>query len=200
MFNNIYEIVFLVEFVAVIGVRIYWTSRAAKSGSQRKKFGEIWRESPAETIFMFLSFFGMQVFPLIYVLTPWIDFADYPTLSWLRLLGAALFAAGIWLLWRSHADLAANWSASLEARNEQTLVTGGVFARIRHPMYSAHLLWAFGQALLLPNLLAGVLFLAVQVPLYAIRVPREERLLIERFGEPYREYMTRTGRFLPHLG
>jgi protein-S-isoprenylcysteine O-methyltransferase Ste14 len=66
-------------------------------------------------------------------------------------------------------------------------------------MYAAHLLWAIAQGLLLENWLAGWTFLVVFVPLYLLRVPKEEQLMLERFGEHYRQYMNRTGRIIPRL-
>jgi protein-S-isoprenylcysteine O-methyltransferase Ste14 len=41
---------------------------------------------------------------------------------------------------------------------------------------------------------------AVTFTLLAVRSRTEEQKLLERFGEPYRAYQQRTGRFLPRLG
>jgi protein-S-isoprenylcysteine O-methyltransferase Ste14 len=72
-----------------------------------------------------------------------------------------------------------------------------VYGRIRHPMYAAHFLLGIGQVLLLQNWLVGPANLLVFTPLYLIRVAREERLLLDRFGDEYRAYMERTGRLIP---
>jgi len=87
----------------------------------------------------------------------------------------------------------------LKIRSEHTLVTSGVYRHIRHPMYAAHLLWAIAQALLLSNWLAGWALLVTFVPLYLVRAPREEHMMLEHFGEEYREYMSRTGGLIPRL-
>ncbi len=87
----------------------------------------------------------------------------------------------------------------MEIREEHTLVTRGIYKYMRHPMYSAHFLWAIAQALLLQNWIAGPAFLVTSVPLYLFRVPVEERMMLERFGEEYRLYMNRTGRMFPRL-
>jgi protein-S-isoprenylcysteine O-methyltransferase Ste14 len=60
-------------------------------------------------------------------------------------LGAALQMCRLWLFWRSHHDLGGNWSPSLEIAEQQTLVTRGVYARVRHPMYAAQALLALAQ-------------------------------------------------------
>lgn len=84
---------------------------------------------------------GMFVLPVIYVLTGWLDFADYHLPVWAGWLGVVLFALAVWLLWRSHADLEDSWSPRLEIMEGHSLVTQGVFRHIRHPMYAAHWLW-----------------------------------------------------------
>ncbi len=142
---------------------------------------------------------GMIAAPCIYLTTPWLDFADYAAPVWAGVLGAVAAAASICLLWRTHADLGRSFSPYLELQREHSVVTRGVYSRIRHPMYSAHWLWAVAQALLLPNWVAGPALLLTFLPLYLRRVPREERMLLDRFGEEYRSYMERTGRLLPRL-
>ena len=113
--------------------------------------------------------------------------------------GTLIFAGAIILLWRAHADLGLNWSATLQIRSGHSLVTHGVYRRIRHPMYAAHLLWAIAQGLLLENWFAGWPFLVTFVLLYALRVPREERMMLEQFGDEYRNYMAQTGGMTPRF-
>jgi len=66
-------------------------------------------------------------------------------------------------------------------------------------MYAAHWLWGIAQALLLQNWIAGLAMLASFLPMYLHRVPREEQMKLEQFGEEYRLYMNRTGRLIPRL-
>jgi protein-S-isoprenylcysteine O-methyltransferase Ste14 len=111
-----------------------------------------------------------------------------------------VLAAGTWLFWRSHADLGVNWSARLALRDRHDLVTAGVYARVRHPMYAALIISGAGQALVLANLIAGFSLLAAALVFYSIRIPREERMMIDAFGDRYRTYMARTGRVFPRFG
>jgi protein-S-isoprenylcysteine O-methyltransferase Ste14 len=66
-------------------------------------------------------------------------------------------------------------------------------------MYSAHWLWGIAQALLIHNWIAGLASLVIFLPLYLLRVSREEQMMLEQFGEEYRLYMRRTGRIIPRL-
>jgi protein-S-isoprenylcysteine O-methyltransferase Ste14 len=148
---------------------------------------------------MTVSAAGLGVVPAVYVFAGAPAFADYsfrPGQGW---LGAAVFAAALWLFYRTHKDLGRNWSVTLEVRERHTLVTGGVYSRVRHPMYSAFWLWAIAQALLLPSWIAGPAGLVGFGTLFFLRVGREEALMIATFGDEYRRYMARTARVVPGL-
>ncbi len=153
----------------------------------------------ADAVLTALPVFGMFLLPLTYVLTPWLDFADYRLPPWAGWIGVAIFALAIWLLQRSHADLVANWSSRLELLDGHSLVTHGVFRRIRHPMYAAHLLWGMAQVFLLQNWIAGFGMLVTFLPGYFYRARVEEEMMIEHFGDEYCSYMGRTGRLFPRL-
>lgn len=98
-----------------------------------------------------------------------------------------------------HRDLGANWSPALEIGAKQQLVTQGVYRAIRHPMYTSLLLWSIAQVLLLHNGIAGPAGLVAFLLLRLVRVPREERMMLDHFGDAYRAYSARTGRILPRL-
>ncbi len=147
-----------------------------------------------------LAALGTGVLPIVNCMTPWLDFADYPWPGILRGLGACVLASALWLLWRSHADLGENWSITLKVREGHALVTDGVYRHVRHPMYAAYFLWGVAQWLMLPNWIAGPAHLLTFGLLYAVRVPREERMMLDRFGDEYRAYAARTGRLWPRSG
>ncbi|MBZ5637846.1 MAG: isoprenylcysteine carboxylmethyltransferase family protein [Acidobacteriia bacterium] len=73
---------------------------------------------------------------------------------------------------------------------------GGLYTWIRHPQYMALALTGLGLAVLWPRFLTIVLW-TVMVGLYGLLARDEERRMVSQFGDEYREYMTRTGRFLP---
>ena len=155
------------------------------------------RRSALDTALMSFTSVGLLLLPLLYVFTPWLEFADYRPPMWTGWVGAVVFAAAVWLLWRSHVDLGRNWSPTLQVSEGHTLITQGVYRHIRHPMYAAHWLWAVAQVLLLHNWIAGPALLVFFLPLYILRVPREEQMMLEHFGDEYRAYIKRTGRVVP---
>ena len=190
--DNIFEVIFLVGFVAGTVIRkIYMAKgRGSKTASRRK--------SVVDIVLIGSAGVGLAA-PLFYLFSPWLDFANYDLPGWFGWVGTPVFAGAILLLWRSHTDLGRNWSATLMIRQEHSLITDGIYRHIRHPMYTAHLLWAIAQGLLLQNWLAGWAFLVISVPFYLVRVPKEEQMMLEHFGEKYRKYMSRTGRIIPRI-
>ena len=66
-------------------------------------------------------------------------------------------------------------------------------------MYSAMFLLGVAQALFLPNWIAGPAYLLGFGLLYACRVTYEERMMLDRFGAEYEQYMQRSGRLVPPL-
>ena len=190
--DNTFKVIFLVGFVVGSVIRKVYTAgcRGNKSVDKRK--------SVVDIILIIAAGVGLAA-PLFYLFSPWLDFANYDLPGWLGCVGTVVFAMALFLLWRSHADLGRNWSAILQIRQEHSLVTDGIYRHIRHPMYAAHLLWAIAQGLLLENWLAGWAFLVMFVPFYLFRVPKEEKLMLEQFGQEYRQYISRTGRIIPRF-
>ena len=194
MSQEIFSWVWLVLLIVIIAVRKVHERKAGKRVSLKG--------TPlAEAAQMVLWGVAAGVLPFFYMFGTWLDFANLPFKMppAFGFVGTALFLIAIWLLHRSHADLGKLWSPTVEPEAEQLLVTDGVYKRVRHPMYAAHVLWGIAQTLLLPNLIAGPLALVLIFAVICLRVPREERAMLEQFGDEYRRYMDRTGRILPKL-
>ena len=142
---------------------------------------------------------GTTLIPLLWVLTPLFAFADYALYAVPYAIGIALMLLGLWLFYRSHNDLGLNWSITLQIREHHSLVTNGIYSKIRHPMYSAMLLLGVAQVLFCPNWIAGPAYLLSFGLLYLFRVQAEERMMVDRFGVEYEEYIRKTGRVTPRL-
>ncbi|MCI0629628.1 MAG: isoprenylcysteine carboxylmethyltransferase family protein [Phycisphaerales bacterium] len=154
------------------------------------------RKGTAETVLLTLMWVGFFV-PLVWIVSPAFSFAEYPLRAGPLIAGIVCLIVGLWLFYRSHADLGTNWSVTLQVREQHQLITHGVYRRIRHPMYTALLLYSIGQALVIPNWVAGPLYLVAFIVLLAFRLPAEERMMIEEFGEQYTAHMARTKRLAP---
>ena len=155
-------------------------------------------KTPLEISLLVLAWVGFFV-PLIWVASPAFWFAEYPLRAGPLVAGGMCTAIGLWLFYRSHADLGTNWSLSLEVREEHRLITNGVYRGVRHPMYSALVLYSVGQALVIPNWLAGLSNLVAFTVLLALRVGAEERMMAQQFGSEYAVYTARTKRLIPRV-
>jgi len=153
-------------------------------------------KTPLETIILILAWTGFFI-PLIWVASPVFSFAEYPLRAGPLISGIVCFVIGLWLFYRSHADLGTNWSVTLEVRERHRLITQGIYRRIRHPMYSALGLYGAAHALVIPNWVAGPSNLVAFAVLFALRVRAEERMMLEQFGDEYTTYMERTKRLVP---
>ena len=192
MGNSIFKLVYFLEMVLISVVRSFSTSK------YRKLTTEVDRTTLPDQILLGLNGIAM-ILPLFYIFSSWFDFADFFLPAWLRWIGVVLFAGAAILLWKTHRDLGRNWTPTLGIREDHTLVTKGIFKSIRHPMYTAHLLWALAQPLILTNWIVGFSFLVTQILQYLLRIKPEEQMMLDLFGDQYQEYMNNTGRFLPRL-
>jgi protein-S-isoprenylcysteine O-methyltransferase Ste14 len=155
-------------------------------------------KGPREIVLLTSAWFAFFL-PLIWITTPVLAFADYPLHPIPLLTGALCLALGLWLFRRSHADLGANWSITLEVREKHQLVTHGVYRWVRHPMYLALFIYSAGQALVLPNWLAGPSYGVAMVLIFVFRLGPEERMMLEEFGKDYDLYRARTKRLIPGI-
>ena len=155
-------------------------------------------KTPLETGLLVLAWVGFFI-SLIWVASPAFWFAEYPLRSGALIAGVICVVIGLWLFYRSHADLGTNWSITLEVREGHRLVTQGVYRWVRHPMYSALALYSVGQALVIPNWVAGLSNLVAFFVLFGLRVGAEERMMARQFGNEYAAYTARTKRLIPHV-
>ena len=118
--------------------------------------------------------------------------------AWLRWAGFALGLISVvfWTWTQIHLDT--QWSAQLQLKKNHKLVTTGPYAYVRHPLYMGMIGWAVSLSLLTANWIF-VAVCALSIAGVVGRVPKEEQMMIEAFGDDYKAYMQRTGRFFPKL-
>jgi protein-S-isoprenylcysteine O-methyltransferase Ste14 len=189
----VYKIVYWLGLVVEVVIRAPYR----KSWKQAEKTERL-HSRVDQVLLVLMSVAGLAI-PLIYSVTNWLAFADYRLPAWLGWSGAAVMTGAVFVFFQAHRDLKANWSPILEIFTGHALVTKGIYSVIRHPMYASGWLLAVAQILLLQNWIAGPITLIVYIPLYIIRVPSEERLMLDTFGEQYRDYCKKTGAVIPRF-
>jgi protein-S-isoprenylcysteine O-methyltransferase Ste14 len=116
--------------------------------------------------------------------------------DWLRWVGFALGLVSVAFWTWTQVALGMQWSPQLRLHKGHHLITTGPYAHLRHPMYAAISGFGIGLALVSANWVFAALTLLVLIGL-AVRVPQEEQMMIDEFGDEYRTYMRQAGKFLP---
>jgi protein-S-isoprenylcysteine O-methyltransferase Ste14 len=177
-------------------IAAYHRIQAAKTGERFDRR----EEGLLLAIVLRLAGLFMWMGTIVYIsYPPAVGWASVAMPPWLRWLGAVLGLAGVGMMYWTLVNLGKNLTDTVTTRRDATLVTTGPYRFVRHPFYVTVALLMAGVALLSANGFIAVSGLAVIVLLTA-RTPKEEQKLVEKFGEPYRAYMARTGRFVPRIG
>jgi len=169
-------------------------NRAQDKISAKKEEGSI--------LLVLRSVFGLGLWlgTLTYLVNPgWMAWSRLPLPDWTRWVGATIMLFCIPLFYWIFTSLDKNITPTTAIRSEHTLVNSGPYRWIRHPLYTVGFLFFLGFCLLSSNGFMILMTLGGAVIL-ANRTPIEEARLIERFGDDYRQYMTKTGRYFPQWG
>jgi protein-S-isoprenylcysteine O-methyltransferase Ste14 len=196
MNENIFRIFAAILLFTAIGISTYFRRKADRESGET-----IPRKADGTALMTIIRIGGLILWlsPLVYLLNPaWMAWSKMGLPEWARWLGVILgivCTAGIYWLFSS---IGSGITATSATRQNHKLVTRGPYRWIRHPLYTfgSSMFIAFGM--MADNWFIALLGILAFVAM-AIRTPKEEANLIEKFGDEYRKYMQRTGRFLPRL-
>lgn len=179
------------------GISIYFRRKADKESG-----GSLSRREDGTVMMTIIRIGGLFLWlsPVVYLINPaWMAWSKAGLPDAVRLAGFALGLVCVPLIYWLFRSIGAGITPVSATRKEHKLVTHGIYKYVRHPLYSVGSSLYIAFALMADNwfiaLLAALAFIAM-----AIRTPKEEANLIEKFGDEYREYMKHTGRFLPKIG
>lgn len=196
MNENIFRILAAAIFLAGISISIYFRSKADRDTGEKVT----WEKEGLAMILvlrigglvLWFSMLGYLIYP------PMLAWSKVGLPEWMRWSGVGLGIICVALIYWMFNSIGAGITPTVATRSEHKLVTKGPYRWIRHPLYT------FGTVFFLSfALMADSWFIAVMavlaILLLSIRLPTEEALLIEKFGDEYREYMKSTGRYLPKI-
>ncbi len=193
--EKIFHILFIISFLGSGAIRSIFGQKSAQPAEKVE-----WKESKFKAVSLIILTVGYSIFALSYMVKPaWWAWATFSLPLWARWIGVVLTIGGMPLLAWVQWSLGQNFAAVLHIREGHTLVTDGPYRFVRHPMYSLIFLYGLGLLLLTANWLIGLPMLLGAAAFIIPRVGKEEALMLEQFGDNYKEYMERTGRFLPRL-
>jgi len=196
MNENIFRISAAVILLTSMSISFYYRLKADRETGEK-----VSRKVDGNVMMNVIKLFGLLLWlsPFVYLLNPgWMAWSKIGLPEWVRWLGVVtgIFSTtGVYWLFSS---IGSGITPTSATRQQHQLVTSGPYRWIRHPLYTfgSSLFLAFGM--MADNWFIAVLGILAFIAM-AIRTPKEEANLIEKFGDEYREYMQRTGRFLPKL-
>ena len=119
---------------------------------------------------------------------------EFPYLA-LRWIAAAMVVACFVITLRAWRRMGRDWRMDISDRNTN-LITDGLFARIRHPIYAFSIAMMIATAIVLPTW-SMIIVAIVHIALMNMKARNEESHLARLHGDAYARYVARTGRFLP---
>jgi len=189
----IFRIALAVVGTVYFGIRVYYTRKTLQWD---KNFFRP-RGDLRQLVFVTVGF--LIIAPVvIYIFAPQqMAWAALPLPVGWRWFGIGLGLVGIFLLLWVHHTLGKNFSVPGVMKEKQSLVTAGPYKWVRHPMYTVIFLVTVVYFLISANWFIGLVWIGWIVGTVVSMVRDEEAVLIAKFGDEYRAYIRRTGRFLP---
>ena len=197
MNENIFRILAAIILFTGVGISIYYRRKADLESGEK-----VSRSVDGNLMMTVIKIFGLLLWfsPLIYLLNPrwmtWSKIGLPDGVRWLGVVIGALCVLGIYWLFSS---IGSGITPTSATRQQHVLVTRGPYRWVRHPLYTIGSSLFVGLGLMADNWFIAALGILAFIAM-AIRTPKEEANLIEKFGDEYREYMKHTGRFLPKVG
>jgi protein-S-isoprenylcysteine O-methyltransferase Ste14 len=187
-----FRLIIIGQFVAMGMVRAYFGAPRSEvaQGTQARHVESPWL-AVTLSVTALLHFGAILTYLASPPLLGWSLFEVAVPIQWIGILISCLGVAGE--IWAAVA-LGPSYSPMLQVAGERLVVTAGPYRWIRHPLYAFWLPTMGGWGVAAGNwfiLVSGTVLILV---LMIIRVPREEAMMLEGFGETYRQYMTGTGR------
>ncbi len=189
----------LLGMLTIIGT--YFRLRAASTGEAIDR----WQEGAVILFGIRLTGFLAIAGLFAYLISPtWMAWSSFVRIgewhlpNWIRWIGVGVGAVAVLLVFWTFATLGKNLTDTVVTRKEHTLITNGPYRWVRHPFYGSFVLFVLGLSIAITNWFIP-LVCAITLALLIKRTDTEEAKLVKRFGDDYRLYMQKTGRFFPNL-
>jgi protein-S-isoprenylcysteine O-methyltransferase Ste14 len=178
--------------VLLIGTVVGRVLLLRRSGTQAMHFGKLDKTDfliPPVALFYFYTVFAAA---FGWPLTSTRRFFHSTAVAW---LGVVVCLGGVLILVLSLVAFGRSFRVGIDADQPGPLVTTGIFALSRNPIYVGFFLFLVGQFLVFPNWIP-LFYLVGATLLFHRQVLREEEFMRQRYGREYAEYSSRVRRYV----
>ncbi len=197
MKEDVFRIVAGAIFFSGLGISGYFRRKADQASGER-----IARAVDGAALLTAIRIGGLLLWlsPLVYLIDPgWMVWSRANLPDWVRWLGVGVGAICTVLIFWVFSSIGSGITPTSATRDAHILTTSGPYRWVRHPLYTVGSSFFVSFGMMADSWFIAVLGMLAFVAM-AVRAPAEEANLIEKFGDEYRVYMKRTGRYLPRLG
>ena len=196
MNENIFRILAAVILLSGMGISFYFRTKADRDSGEK-----ISRKVDGSVMMNFIKFGGLILWlsPFVYLINPiWMTWSKIGLPESIRWFGVGFGIYCVFGIYWLFSSIGSGITSTSATRKEHKLSVSGPYRWVRHPLYTvgSSMFIAFGM--MADNWFIALLGILAFIGM-AVRTPKEEANLIEKFGDEYREYIKRTGRFLPKL-
>ena len=173
---------------------IYWLKTADRANVAKPKHTEYKTSQKIKDYILYLlwallglQLLGLSLFPFPYTMAG-------------QCVGLVMASIGVVISVMGRHELGVNWAhgGEYQVKNNQELVTTGIYRYIRHPIYLGVML-AYGGGQIVAGSYLSIVFLILFTYSSIVQAQKEEKLLLHHFGQKYEDYMQKTKILIPFL-
>jgi len=199
--NLFFRLAFLSLWISLGIVRGYYgrktkTHDSLASITEKMKTADMGMGKGLMVLTAIITVIGVIGLILYLLALPWWPWTHIPLGEYVQWIGIIVSIIPIFYLVWVHRHLDKQWSIALEIQEDHKLITTGPYKRIRHPMYLGIFVYTIGLCLISLDILV-TLFFVFTIWVNYRRIPNEEQMMIDQFGDEYIKYMGKTGRLIP---
>ena len=196
MNETIFRIIAAVILFTGIGISTYFRRKADRDSGEKLS-----RKADGTPMMTAIRIGGLILWlsPLVYLINPaWMAWSKIGLPEWTRWLGVGIGVLCVFGIYWLFSSIGSGITPVSATRKEHKLSTSGIYRWVRHPLYTIGSSFIVSFGVMADNWFIALMGVLAFIGM-AVRTPKEEANLIDKFGDEYRDYMKRTGRFLPKV-
>jgi protein-S-isoprenylcysteine O-methyltransferase Ste14 len=183
------------RIIAYIVLAVFFVMDSFVRRGKKAKSIEKTNTDNRSTVFIVISFFTVLVISLV---LNWLQIGVFNN-ELIGIIGLVIMVLGLIIRITSMLTLSKYYTRTLVMVDEQTIVKNGIYKYIRHPGYLGTILIWCSAGVAMENSIVTIITSILILVAYYYRISNEEKMLVNTFGEKYKEYKQHTWRLLPFI-